>query len=90
MDHPGRGLTVGCRIDSLSDFQKALFVFWSLWPQPLVSKHLCVSKISKRSVHLSKVVRRGGVDDVGLHEEGGVVVGAQVAIGGQHLVAAHP
>ena len=36
----GRGLTVGCQIDSLSEFQNALFVFWSLWPPPLVSNRL--------------------------------------------------
>ena len=40
---------------------------------------------------LREVVCGGGVGDVLVHEEGGVVVGAaQVAVGGQHLVAAHP
>ena len=89
MDRPRRGLTVGCQIDSLSEFQKALFVFWSLWPLAISQQPPLSAWSAREGLHLSEVVRGGGVDDVGLHEEGGVVVGPQVPIGGQHLVAAH-
>ena len=57
---------------------------------PTISQQAPLSARSAREgLHLSEVVRGGGVDDIGLHEKGRVVVGPQVPIGGQHLVAAH-